>query len=145
VLAVRLETGFAQPHVLPALALTLLEATVLLSIVIAGGVRLGTVANGVVAFTFYAVAFVGGWVEQIGVLMGSVNARYIGTVVSLASPTDALWRLAMHVLEPPVMTQAMMTPFSSASVPSPPMVWWAAAYAIGAISFALVSFQRRAL
>jgi hypothetical protein len=101
VLAMRLAAGFRQPHVIPALALILLEATVLLSIVIAGGASLSTVANGITAFAFYAVAFVGGWIEQIGVVLGITDARYIGPTVSLLSPTDALWRLAMYVLEPP--------------------------------------------
>jgi len=146
VLSMRLITGFAQAHVLAATALMLLQATVLLSIVFAGGVFLGTVANGVVAFAFYAVAFIGGWIEQIGVVAArSVNARYIGTVISLASPVDALWRRAIHVLEPPVMSQVLLTPFSAISVPTAAMVWWAVAYAIVAISIAVVRFERRAL
>lgn len=95
------------------------------SIVIAGGASLSTVANGITAFIFYAVAFVGGWIEQIGVVLGSADARYIGTMASLVSPTDALWRLAMYALEPPVMAQVMVTPFTPRSVPTAPMVWWA--------------------
>ena len=146
VLSMRLIAGFAQPHVPAAMALMLLEATVLLSIVFAGGVELGTVANGVVAFAFYAVAFIGGWIEQIGVIVTrSVDARYIGTVISLVSPVDALWRLAMHALEPPMMSQVVLTPFSALSVPTAAMVWWAVAYVIAALAFAVVRFERRAL
>jgi Cu-processing system permease protein len=145
VLAMRLATGFRQPHVIPAMALILLEATVLLSIVIAGGTSLSTVANGITAFAFYAVAFVGGWIEQIGVLLGSTDARYIGTAVSLVSPTDALWRLAMHVLEPPVMAQVMVTPFTPKSVPTAAMVWWAVAFAVAVLSLAVYRFETRAL
>lgn len=145
VLAMRLAAGFRQPHVIPALALILLEATVLLSIVIAGGASLSTVANGITAFTFYAVAFVGGWIEQIGVVLGSMDARYIGTIVSLVSPTDALWRLAMYVLEPPVMAQVMVTSFTPRSVPTAAMVWWAVAFVVAALSFAVHRFESRAL
>ena len=145
VLAMRLAAGFWQPHVIPALALILLEATVLLSIVIAGGASLSTVANGITAFAFYAVAFVGGWIEQIGVVLGSTDARYIGTMVSLVSPADALWRLAMYVLEPPVMAQAMVTPFTPRSVPTAAMVWWAVVFVVAALSFAVHRFESRAL
>ena len=146
VLSMRLFGGFAQPHVPAAMALMLLEATVLLSIVFAGGVHLSTVANGVVGFAFYAVAFIGGWIEQIGVVaMRSVDARYIGTAISLASPVDAMWRLALHVLEPPVMSQVLLTPFSAVSVPTAAMVWWTVAFVIAALSFAVVQFGRRAL
>ncbi len=145
VLSMRYVAGFAQPHVPAAMALMSLEAAVLLSIVFAGGVHLSTVANGVVAFAFFAVAFVGGWIEQIGVMMGSADARYVGTVISLVSPTDALWRLAMHVLEPPVLSQVLLTPFSAASVPTAAMVWWAVAYVIAGLGVAVLRFQRRAL
>jgi ABC-type transport system involved in multi-copper enzyme maturation permease subunit len=145
VLLMRLITGFTQQHLPVALALMWLEATVLLSVAIAGGVRFTTVTNGIIAFAFYVVAFFGGWVEQIGVMMGNVNARYIGTAISLVSPTDALWRLAMHVLQPPVMAQVQVTPFSPVSVPSAAMVWWAAAFAIGVLAIAVRGFQERAL
>lgn len=145
VLAMGLVGGIWQPHVLTGMALMSLEATVLLCIVMAGGVSLSTVANGIAGFAFYAVAFVGGWIEQIGVILGSTDARYIGTLISLGSPTDALWRLAMHVLEPPVMSNAMMTPFTSVSVPSAAMVWWAAGFAISALWLAVRRFEKRPL
>jgi Cu-processing system permease protein len=145
VLTMRWLAGFAQAHVPAAMALMLLEATVLLAIVIAGGVHVSTVANGIIAFAFYAVAFVGGWIEQIGVALGSADARYVGTVISLISPTDALWRLALSVLEPPVMAQVMMTPLTPLSVPTTAMVWWAAAFAAAALTVAVLGFQRRAL
>ena len=145
VLAAALVGGVRQPHLLAGMALMLLEATVLLCIVIAGGVSLSTVANGITGFAFYAIAFVGGWIEQIGVILGSTDARYIGTLISLGSPTDALWRLAMHVLEPPVMSNAMMTPFTSVSVPSTAMVWWAAGFSIAALWLAVRRFETRPL
>jgi ABC-2 type transport system permease protein len=145
VLAMRLITGFTQHHLPEALALMLLEATVLLSVTIAGGVRFTTVTNGIVAFALYGLAFVGGWIEQIGVIVGNITARYIGTAISLVSPADALWRLAMHVLQPPVMQQVQITPFSSASVPSAAMVWWSGVYVMGMLGLAMRAFQKRAL
>lgn len=145
VLAMRVVVGFWQPHVLVAMGLMLLQATVLLAIVIAGGVSLGTVANGITAFAFFGIAFIGGWIEQIGVILGSTDARYIGTVISLASPVDALWRLTMHVLEPPVMSQVMLTPFTPVSVPTAAMVWWSVAFAIAALWLAVRRFEMRTL
>jgi Cu-processing system permease protein len=145
VLVMRFIAGFSQPHVLAALGLLTLQGTVLLSIVIAGGVRLTTVANGMIAFAFYSVAVVGGWVEQIGVMMGDSGARYVGTAISLMSPTDALWRRAIYLLQPPMMQQVSMAPYSPASVPSMAMVWWAAAFAVGALVLAARWFAKRAL
>jgi hypothetical protein len=145
VLLMQLITGFTQQHLPVALALMWLEATVLLSVAIAGGVRFTTVTNGIVAFAFYVLAFFGGWIEQIGVLLGNSSARYIGTAISLVSPTDVLWRLAMHVLQPPVMAQVLFNPFSPASVPSAAMVWWAAGFAMIVLAMAVRGFQKRAL
>lgn len=145
VVAMRLITGFAQAHVPVAVGLMILQGTVLLSVVVAGGARLTTIANGMIAFGFYSVAVVGGWIEQIGVMMGDSGARYIGTAISLVSPTDALWRRAIYVLQPPVMAQVSMTPFSPASVPSVAMIWWAAAFAAGALALAAFWFEKRSL
>jgi ABC-type transport system involved in multi-copper enzyme maturation permease subunit len=145
VLVMRLITGFTQHHLPEALGLMLLEATVLLTVTIAGGVRFSTVTNGIVAFAFYALAFIGGWIETVGVMVGNTSARYIGTAISLVSPTDALWRLAMHLLQPPVMSQVQLTPFSPASVPSAAMVWWSSAFVIGVLALAIRGFQKRAL
>ena len=138
-------TGFVQQDLLPALGLMQLEVSVLLSITIAGGVRLSTVTNGIVAFAFYMMGFLGGWIEQIGVFVGNAASRYIGTAISLVSPTDALWRLAMHVLQPPVMSQIPLSPFSTVSVPSMAMVWWSVAYVVATMALATRWLQRRAL
>jgi Cu-processing system permease protein len=145
VLLMRLITGFTQQHLPVALALIWLEATVLLSVTIAGGVRFTTVTNGIIGFALYVLAFFGGWLEQIGVMLGNANARYVGTVISLVSPTDILWRLAMHLLQPPWMAQVQMTPFSPASVPSAAMVWWSVAFVFGVLAVAVRQFQKRAL
>jgi Cu-processing system permease protein len=145
VLVMRLIAGFSQAHVPAAVGLMTLQGTVLLSVVVAGGARLSTIANGMIAFGFYSVAVVGGWIEQIGVMMGDSGARYVGTAISLLSPTDALWRRALYLLEPPVMSQVSMTPFSPAAVASVAMVWWAAAFAAGALALAAFWFQKRAL
>jgi ABC-type transport system involved in multi-copper enzyme maturation permease subunit len=137
--------GFTQGNLPAAMGLMLLEASVLLSITFAGGARLSTVTNGIVAFAFFALAFIGGWIEQIGVMVGSPASRYIGTAISLVVPTDALWRLAMYVLQPVAIAQRQLGPFSSGSVPSLAMVWWAVAYTLGVFALAARWFQRRPL
>jgi hypothetical protein len=51
----------------------------------------------------------------------------------------------MHLLQPPVMSQVQLTPFSPASVPSAAMVWWSLAFVIGVLALAIRGFQKRAL
>ena len=138
-------TGFRQQNVLPALGLMHLEATVLISLTMAGGARFTTITNGIVAFGFYAIAFVGGLVEQVGLIAGNAAARYIGTAISLASPADALWRKATHLLLPAFITQVQVTPFSGGAVPSAAMVWWGVLFALLMLAWAIRGFGQRAL
>ena len=140
-----LMAGFMQQNLLPAMGLIQFEATVLLTLTIAGGVRFTTVTNGIVAFAFYALAFIGGWIETVGVVVGNASARYIGTAISLISPADALWRLASHVMQPPFMSQVGPTPFTGAAVPSAAMLWWSAAFVLGVLALAIRGFEKRAL
>jgi len=110
------------PGVQRGLPLMLLESWVLVSLTLAGGARLSTVTTGVVAFGFYGIAFIGSWVEQIGTHANNLAARNVGTVASLIMPTEAMWQLAAHHMQPTIMRDLAMTPFSPASVPSAAMV-----------------------
>jgi hypothetical protein len=60
-------------------------------------------------------------------------------------PSESLWMLAAHHMQPPIMSQLGMTPFSPLSVPSNATVVWAAVYVAAALAFALRSFAKRAL
>lgn len=142
---VRVMGHFTPPNVARGLPLMLLEGTVLLTLSIAGGARLSTVTNGILAFGLYGLAFIGSWVEQIGALTGRDAARYVGTVASLIMPTEAIWQLAAYHMQPPVMRELAATPFSPASVPSPAMVIWAATYALVTLAIGVRSFQKRPL
>lgn len=136
---------FVPLHLGRALPLMLLEVVLLLTVSIAGGTRLSTVTNGVMALGFYGVAFVGGWVEQVGGFAGIESARTIGIAASLISPADAMWRLAAYHLQPPLVRDATATVFSTASVPTTLMVWWAAGFTVLTLILAVRLFARRAL
>ncbi|HEU4618797.1 MAG TPA: ABC transporter permease [Gammaproteobacteria bacterium] len=138
-------TGFWQPHLERALPLMMLAAAVMLTVTTAGGVRLTTITNGIVAFGFYGLAFIGGWVEQIGTFTQNEAARYIGTAISLVNPSDALWRRAAHELLPPLLRNLPVTPFASASVPSTAMIVWAGVFVVLVLGLALRWFARRPL
>ncbi len=145
VLISRLVSGFMLPRFELGLPLMMLEAVVLVSLSIAGGTRLSTVTNGVVAFGLYGLAFIGGWVEQIGALAHNDAARRVGVVASLIMPSESMWQLAASQMQPALMREMHATPFSPASVPSPMMVWWAAGYAAVLVLIALRSFGKRGL
>ncbi len=138
-------SGFVPPNAVAGLALMLLEATGFVSLSIAGGARLTTVTNGVVAFALYGLAFIGGWIEQIAAFANNLPARNVGTVASLLVPTEALWRLAAHLMQPRLMAELHLTPFSPAAVPSAAMVWWAGGWTVVVLAWGLRGFAKRGL
>jgi ABC-type transport system involved in multi-copper enzyme maturation permease subunit len=145
VLAMRWFADYTAPAVLAPMALMLLGAAAMLSITIAGGVRLSTITNGIVAFSFYGVAFIAGWMEQIMGLFGNSTARHVGTIVSLVSPADAMWRRAAYEMQPVAAVILQAGPFGVTSVPSAAMIGWAAAFVVVVLAFAAWQFRRRAL
>ena len=91
------------------------------------------------------VAFIAGWMEQILSLFGNTTARHVGTVVSLFSPADAMWRRAAYELQPVTAIIFQAGPFGVASVPSAAMVVWAVVFVVAVLAFAAWQFRRRPL
>jgi ABC-type transport system involved in multi-copper enzyme maturation permease subunit len=141
----RVISGGTPPHAARGLGLMLLEGTVLLTLAVVGGTRLSSLANGVTVFGLYGLAFVGGWMEQIGTMAGNATARYIGIAASLIVPTETLWQLAAYYMQPSIARDVQIGPFLTASVPSPAMVVWALGYVVVALLVALRLFHTRDL
>jgi hypothetical protein len=143
-------TGFVVPGAPQGLPIMLLAATVMLTVSVAGGSRLSTVTNGMVAFGIFGLGFLGGWLEQIGEFviqtpLARQAIRDVGTIVSLLTPADALWRLAASHMMPPIARDLPITPFSSLYPPSTAMVVWGIGYAGVTLLAALRWFGRRPL
>jgi Cu-processing system permease protein len=146
VLTMRYFADYAAPSVVMPMAMMLLGAATMLSITIAGGVRLSTITNGIVAFAFYGVAFIAGWMEQIlAIVANNSTARYVGTIVSLVSPVDSMWRRAAYELQPVTAALFQAGPFGVVSVPSVAMIGWAAVFCVIVLWFAVWQFRRRPL
>jgi hypothetical protein len=137
--------GYVPPHLALGLPLMVLESALLVTLSVAGGARFTTVTNGMIAFGLYGLAFVGGWVEQVGAWTHNTAARDVGTIASLVMPTESLWQRAAHEMQPAVMAQLQLTPFSPASVPSAAMIVWAGAWALAVLAWGLRGFSRRPL
>ena len=128
------------------LILMIQQALIILSISIAGGTRLSTLANGVLAFTLFAIAFMGGWVEQIGALFRNEAAVDIGIVTSLIMPSEILWKKALTLFQPTMANMPFSAgPFAVASQPSDLMVVYGVVYTVVLLLFAMWSFSRRDL
>jgi ABC-type transport system involved in multi-copper enzyme maturation permease subunit len=139
-------TGYRAPNLVRGVALIWLNGLVLLNVTLLGGTQLPALATGVVVFAGFGVAFVGGWVEQIGSFLDSAAAVNVGIVSSLLMPTEVLWKRAAFEMRSLVVDVVGFSPFTSGtSVPSPVMVGYAALYALIALALAVWRFERRDL
>jgi len=140
-------TGFMVNGIYPALGLFCLQPLVLLSVAALGSVLFPTLANGIIVFMIYAIAVVGGMVEQFGWIIKSATMVRIGIVSSLIMPVDALYRKIVHTLlsfsgeSSLYLTQ--MGPFGCLSEPSTQMLVYTVLYIIGATFLAACLFRKK--
>jgi ABC-type transport system involved in multi-copper enzyme maturation permease subunit len=132
-------------HVPQGFALMWLESVLLLSVTFLFGTRFSTLTNGVLALGLVGLAFLGGWIEQIGAITNTTKVVYVGIVASVIMPSEALWRRAAHEMQSPLADVLRVSPFSSASLPSATMVAYAGVYTALALLFAIRAFSKRDL
>ena len=139
-------SGYAPPNVFKGLSLIWLNCLLLLAVSFFGGSIFSTITNGVMVFGLYGVAFVGGWVEQLGSILKNQSAVEIGVMTSLIMPSEALWKRAAFEMQSPLATAlGGITPFSATSVPSPIMIGYAVVYLTIALIMTIRMFSRRDL
>jgi Cu-processing system permease protein len=143
VLSVYLQSGYMAPNLLAGLSLLYLEALVVMTVSLACSSAMPALATGAMVFGLYGLAFIGGWIEQIGAVFRNQTAVQVGIVTSLIIPTEALWRRATFEMQAPLSAALQMTPFSTLSVPSALMVVYAIGYLLVALVLAVRTFQRR--
>jgi Cu-processing system permease protein len=140
-----LSAGYAPTHFELGLGLLWINSLLVLSISLLGGTVLSTLANGVLVFGLFGIAFIGGWIEQIGSFLNNNTAVEVGIVSSLIMPSEALWRRAAFEMQTALSGAFGFSPFNSPSVPSPAMVGYAVVYLLVAMALGLRIFARRDL
>ncbi len=142
---VYLISGYIAPNVLSGLVLLWMNAVLLLGVSLAGGAVLSTLANGVLVFGMYGIAFIGGWIEQIGSFIQNQTAVNVGIISSLIIPSEALWKRAAFEMQSPLVSALGFSPFTAASMPSQIMILYGLMYAVLALLLAIRLFNRRDL
>jgi len=138
-------SGYVPPRPAEGVALMALEAIVLMSITLLGGTRLSVVANGALSLGLYGLAFIGGWLEQIGGFTRSDALVDIGIVTSLLVPSEAIWKKAAHIMQTTVVNDLAISPFSVANPPSAAMVVYTVVYVAALVVAATYALERRDL
>lgn len=131
--------GYVPPAPAQAIGLIALQGLLLLGLATVGTTVLPPLANGILVFMGYGLAFIGGVVHQIGIFLASHTAQVIGTVVSFVVPSDLLFRGSLHDLAPPVpsgLDRILQTgPFGTPS----PVGGWMLLYSFVYLGVALVA------
>jgi Cu-processing system permease protein len=139
-------SGYMPPNALSGLSLMLLGILLLLSVSFLGGATLSTLANGVMVFGLYGIAFIGGWIEQFGAFLKNQSAVNVGIVSSLIMPSEAVWKRAAYDMQSTLVRAfGGLSPFSSPSAPSQVMVLYAVLYTVVVLVFAMRRFGKRDL
>ncbi len=143
VLSVYIQAGYLPKNLLAGLSLIYLEAVLMMTVPLACSSALSGLATGGIVFGLYGLAFIGGWIEQIGAIFGNQTAVQVGIVTSLIIPSEALWRRATYIMQSPLTSALQMSPFSTLSVPSTLMILYAILYLVVMLWAAINIFQHR--
>src|SRR4051794_32463784 len=84
------------------IGLMALGAVLLLTLSLLGSTLLSTLANGVVAFTLFGLAWLGGIIEFAGNLVPNDEMVNLGIAISLLIPSDGLWKAASFYAQSPL-------------------------------------------
>ena len=140
-------SGYRVPNPVTGVGIMYLEGLLIMTITLACSSTISTLATGGTVFGLYGVAFLGGWVEQIGAALKNQTAINIGILSSLIMPSEALFRRAAFEMTSPV-AQALGLSFGPSfviSIPSPAMIVYAALYLGVMLAVAVRQFGRRDL
>jgi ABC-type transport system involved in multi-copper enzyme maturation permease subunit len=145
VLSMYFQSGYVADNLLNGLGLIYLETLLIMTITLMCSASFPALATGGIVFGMYGLAFIGGWIEQIGAIFQNPTAVKIGILTSLIIPSESLWRRAAFEMQTPLAGVLGMSPFAAISVPSLLMVVYALLYLAVCLILAIRIFQRRDL
>ncbi len=135
--------GVIARHLASGLSLMWMESIVLLSVTFAFATYFSTLTTGVLTLGLHGLAFLGGWIEQFGAITQTQRAVNVGVIASVLMPSEALWRRAAFEMQSPLASAMRISPFSTLSVPSTAMIFYAAIYLTIALVIAIRRFSQR--
>lgn len=132
---------------LAGILLFMLFPAILLAIAHLGSALMSTLAAGISTFMLFTVGIIGGFIEQLGAVMGNQAMINIGIVSSLLIPCDAVYRLAV-ARTGGMLGNSFITnfgPFGVASTPSLWMLVYALIYMAVMLGLAVYFFEKKDL
>ena len=135
-LIARAVAGYEPVAPFRALGMLSLQVVLLVTVGVFGSTLLSTMATGVITFSLFGLAWLGGLIEFIGIGVKNDAMANIGTAVALVFPSDALWRGASYYVQSSAFlaqTSALGQfsggiPFASNRPPTTQILLWVLAY-----------------
>ncbi len=143
VLSVFVQSGYLPANLLTGVLLIYFESVLIMTVALFFSSFLPGLATGGVVFGLYGLAFIGGWIEQIGALLHNPTAVKVGIITSLIIPSEALWRRATYEMQTPLVGAMEFSPFGTVSAPSTAMVVYAGVYLALTLWAAISMFEKR--
>ena len=152
-LIARLVAGYEPVGFTRALGMLSLQVVLLVTVGLFGSTLLSTMANGVITFSLFGLAWLGGLIEFIGIGVRNEGMANIGTAVSLIFPSDALWRGASYYVQSSAFLAQTSAfgqftggiPFASNQPPTLRLLLWTLGYLVLIQALARTAFARRDL
>ncbi|GAX88596.1 ABC transporter permease [Effusibacillus lacus] len=133
-------------QVLKAISLFALQPLLLVGVALLFSSMMTTINGGIILIILYGISFIGGFVEQIGVLTENDSLVNIGIVSSLIFPLDSLFRkmtiFLFDTADDPI-SFASQGLFGSISAPSSFMILYTILYGAAALWLAIRKFEAR--
>ena len=152
--AATLVAGYGPPDPVLALAFLVGEALVLLTLTLALGSVLPSIAAGAIAVVAFGLGWMAGVMAGVAAALGVAGLGTVAEVSRWLLPTDGLWRGVVYGLEPPLVVLiaagrapelANANPFYAAAPPPLPFVVWSIAWIAIVLTVATWAFERRDL
>ncbi|MBN6187886.1 ABC transporter permease subunit [Aneurinibacillus sp. BA2021] len=134
------------PQVIKSLGTFIIQPLLLAAVALLFSSVMTTVNGGIILIVLYGISFIGGFVEQLGVLMEKTAMINIGIISSLIFPLDSLFRkMTIYLFDTAgdPLSFATQGLFGSLSTPSNLMIAYALAYGAIALWFSIRRFTAR--
>lgn len=147
-------SGHLPPEPLVGVGFLAFQAIAVLTLALALGTRLPSIAAGAVTVVLFGLGWFAGVLGNIAIAFDAAPLAGTADVVRVLLPTDGLWRGVIYGLEPPVVVlmaagrsaQAMeANPFFASTPPPLAFVAWSAAWVLLVLAGGILLFRRREL
>jgi ABC-type transport system involved in multi-copper enzyme maturation permease subunit len=147
-------SGHQPPTPLVAVGFLAFQAVTVLTLALALGTRLPTMAAGAITVVLFGLGWFAGVLGSVAVALEAAPLAAISDVTRVLIPTDGLWRGVVYGLEPPMVIIAAATagrgmmsanPFFADTPPPLPFVAWAVLWIVLVLAAGALAFRRREL